>query len=46
MHPKYLSIEDYNYVLPDEKIASYPLDNRDDSKLLIYQNEEIDEDIK
>ncbi len=43
MHPKYLSIEDYNYVLPDEKIASYPLEKRDESKLLIFQNNEISE---
>lgn len=45
MHPKYLSIEDYNYVLPNEKIASYPLEKRDESKLLIHQNEKIDEDV-
>ncbi len=43
MHPKYLSIEDYNYVLPDEKIASYPLEKRDESKLLIFHNNEISE---
>ncbi|HEV8084181.1 MAG TPA: S-adenosylmethionine:tRNA ribosyltransferase-isomerase [Chitinophagaceae bacterium] len=43
IHPKYLSIEDYNYVLPDEKIASYPLEKRDESKLLIFHNNEISE---
>ena len=32
-----ISIADYNYTLPDEKIASYPLPQRDLSKLLIYQ---------
>ncbi len=45
MHPKYLSIEDYNYILPEEKIANYPLEKRDDSRLLIYKNEKIGEDV-
>ena len=45
MHPKNLSIEHYNYDLPNEKIAIYPLETRDESKLLIYKNEEIKEDI-
>lgn len=31
-----IHIEDYNYSLPDEKIAKYPLSNRDASKLLLY----------
>lgn len=31
-------IEDYNYSLPDERIAKYPLSERDASKLLIYKN--------
>ncbi len=44
MHPKYLSIEDYDYILPEEKIATYPLEKRDESKLLIYKNGEISED--
>ena len=29
-------IDDYNYDLPDEKIAKYPLSHRDSSKLLRY----------
>lgn len=33
-----IRIEDFNYTLPDERIAKYPLENRDDSKLLIYKN--------
>lgn len=33
-----IHIEDYNYNLPDEKIAKYPLECRDGSKLLKYQN--------
>lgn len=44
MHPKNISIEDYTYVLPDEKIASHPLEKRDASKLLIYNEGNINED--
>ena len=36
MHPKDLSILDFNYDLPASKIASYPLEQRDASKLLVY----------
>lgn len=39
-----LSISDYNYPLPDERIAKYPLAQRDHSKLLIYKNAEVSED--
>jgi S-adenosylmethionine:tRNA ribosyltransferase-isomerase len=42
---KELSIEDYNYDLPAEKIASHPLPERDLSKLLIYDNGDLTEDI-
>ena len=45
MHPKNLSIRDYTYALPEEKIANYPLVERDASRLLIYNNGEITEDI-
>jgi S-adenosylmethionine:tRNA ribosyltransferase-isomerase len=45
MHPKHLSISDYTYDLPDERIAKYPLRERDLSKLLIYKNGEIKEDV-
>ena len=31
-------IEDFTYDLPDERIAKYPLSNRDSSKLLAYRN--------
>jgi S-adenosylmethionine:tRNA ribosyltransferase-isomerase len=44
MHPKDLSINDYNYSLPFERIAAFPLEKRDDSKLLIYKNGEIKQD--
>ncbi|HSN09204.1 MAG TPA: S-adenosylmethionine:tRNA ribosyltransferase-isomerase [Hanamia sp.] len=45
MHPKNLSINDFEYELPEEKIAVYPLPERDQSKLLIYKNGHISEDI-
>ena len=38
-----IDIKDYNYDLPDEKIAKYPLSERDMSKLLVYKNAEINE---
>ena len=44
LHPKYLSIRDYTYLLPDERIAKYPLTERDQSKLLVYQDQYITED--
>ena len=37
MHPKELAIADYTYILPDEKIAAFPLADRDGSKLLVYK---------
>ena len=45
MHPKDLSINDFDYFLPPEKIAIFPLEERDQSKLLIYKNGTITEDI-
>jgi S-adenosylmethionine:tRNA ribosyltransferase-isomerase len=44
MHPKDLAISEYNYDLPDDRIAKYPLPKRDESKLLIYKNGEITTD--
>lgn len=42
MSPRHIKIVDYNYPLPDERIAKYPLAERDESKLLIYRpGEEI-----
>lgn len=38
MHPKHLSIADYTYSLPKERIAKHPLPNRHDAKLLVYRN--------
>ncbi len=43
MHPSLISIEEYNYDLPQEKIAVYPTQERHDSKLLIYKNKTIQE---
>ena len=37
-------IEEYNYPLPDERIAKYPLANRDQSKLLVYRDGQVSED--
>lgn len=45
MHPKQLTIADFNYHLPPERIAAYPLAERDSSRLLIYKNGQISEDI-
>lgn len=40
-----LSIKDFDYLLPDDRIAQYPLPERDKSKLLIYRQGTITEDI-
>ncbi len=45
MHPKDLSISEFTYNLPEERIAKYPLPHRDESSLLIYKNEKIVRDI-
>jgi S-adenosylmethionine:tRNA ribosyltransferase-isomerase len=45
MDPRTLSISDYTYALPEEKIARYPLEERDASRLLIYRNGQMTEDI-
>lgn len=38
-----INIDEYDYPLPDERIARYPLPERDHSKLLIYRNGEVSE---
>ena len=43
--PRNIQISDFSYNLPEERIAKYPLAERDASKLLIYKNEVIQEDI-
>lgn len=45
MHPKSIAIRDFTYQLPEERIAKYPLPERDSSKLLIYKEGNIEEDI-
>lgn len=43
IHPKKLSITDFSYHLPDEKIAKHPLPKRDESKLLVFKSGKISE---
>jgi S-adenosylmethionine:tRNA ribosyltransferase-isomerase len=45
MNPRAIAIADFNYSLPEEKIAAYPLKERDASKLLIWREGLITEDI-
>ena len=45
MNPKNIQIKDYNYSLPDERIAKFPMKERDHSKLLIYNKGEISHDV-
>lgn len=44
MEPKHIHIKDYNYPLPDERIAKFPLSRRDTSKLLVYRHGDISQD--
>ena len=44
-NPKQIHIADYAYPLPDERIAKYPLPERDASKLLLYRHGDIAEDV-
>ncbi len=44
MEVKRISITDFDYVLPEERIAKHPLSERDSSKLLIYNKNEIQVD--
>ena len=41
---KHIRISEFNYPLPDERIAKFPLPVRDESKLLIYRHGEVSED--
>ena len=43
MDTKHIKISDYQYNLPDERIAKFPLAQRDHSKLLVYNKGEISE---
>lgn len=42
-NPRQIKIADFNYNLPDERIAKFPLPVRDQSKLLVYHHGEISE---
>ena len=43
-NPKHIHIRDFQYDLPDERIAKFPLPERDHSKLLLYRHGEVSED--
>ena len=43
--PRHIRISDYNYPLPDERIAKFPIAQRDHSKLLVYRQGEVREDM-
>ena len=45
MNTKEIQIKDYNYPLPDERIAKFPLPERDSSKLLVYKSGEVTDDV-
>jgi S-adenosylmethionine:tRNA ribosyltransferase-isomerase len=45
MNPEETYILDYQYTLPEDRIAKFPLDQRDESKLLIYRDGIISSDI-
>ena len=42
---KHIQIKDYNYDLPDERIAKFPLAERDSSKLLVYRHGTVGESV-
>lgn len=41
---KHIKISDYDYPLPDERIAKFPLQERDSSKLLVYNKGVVSQD--
>ena len=43
MTERHININDFDYPLPDERIAKFPLEHRDSSKLLVYRNGNITE---
>ena len=43
--PRNIRISDYNYPLPDERIAKYPIAQRDHSKLLVYKQGQVSDDV-
>ena len=45
LDPRHIRISDYQYDLPDERIAKFPKARRDQSKLLIYNKGKVGEDV-
>ena len=45
MNTKNIHISDFDYDLPDERIAKFPLKERDHSKLLIYNHGTVNDDV-
>jgi len=45
MDTKHIQIKDYNYELPDSRIAKFPVAQRDHSKLLIYNKGAVTDDV-
>lgn len=45
MDTKHIKISDYNYDLPDERIAKFPIAQRDHSKLLVCKHGEVSDDV-
>ena len=45
MDTKHIHIKDFNYSLPEDRIAKFPVKERDHSKLLIYRKGEVSEDV-
>lgn len=45
MDTKQIRISEYNYQLPDERIAKFPIAERDHSKLLVYEHGQISDDV-
>src|SRR6188768_3539891 len=43
--PREISIADYTYQLPERQIARFPLEERDASRLLLWDRGEITEDL-
>ncbi len=43
--PKDVSIESFDYPLSEERIAKYPKEKRDESKLLVYKADELEETV-
>ena len=41
---RHIAIDEFDYPLPDERIAKFPLTQRDSSKLLLYRGGEVSED--